>query len=165
MTRNAISSYRAMLPIGRLAERTGLSVSAIRFYEKQGLISAMRNSGGQRRFLKSDIRRLSFIMIAQQLGFSLEDIRQHLATLPNARTPTAKDWEKISRTFKEALDYKLAMLSKLRDNLSGCIGCGCLSLKKCKLYNPEDQAQRHGAGPRYLMGDRPAGRLDGGRSQ
>lgn len=143
------------LSIGQLAERTGLAVSAIRYYEAEGLISAERNAGGQRRFLRSDIRRLSFVQIAQQFGFTIDQIRAELQTLPEERTPTKKDWARISQSFRKTLDQKIEMLTRLRDQLDGCIGCGCLSLRKCALYNPEDRARRHGAGPRYLLGDRP----------
>jgi len=143
------------LSIGALAARTGLAVSAIRYYEAQGLIAPWRNAGGQRRFQRADIRRLSFVMIAQQFGFSLPEIRDLLAQLPDRRTPTPKDWAAISVTFRDRLDARIDTLQRLRDNLDGCIGCGCLSLPKCKLYNPDDRVRSKGAGPRYLMGDRP----------
>ncbi|MQQ08757.1 redox-sensitive transcriptional activator SoxR [Epibacterium sp. SM1979] len=149
-------SDAAGISIGYLAERTGLAVSAIRYYEAQGLISPWRNAGGQRRFMRADIRRLSFVMIAQQFGFTLPEIREHLAALPGNRTPTPEDWAEISLSFRQHLDQRIETLQKLRDNLDGCIGCGCLSLPKCKLYNPEDRAHSKGSGPRYLMGDRPA---------
>lgn len=141
------------LPIGRLAARTGLAVSAIRYYETQGLLTPLRNEGGQRRFRRSDIRRLSFVMIAQQFGFTLPQIRDVLTTLPKGRTPDAEDWSRIGSMFREELDTRIATLTKLRDNLDGCIGCGCLSLKKCALHNPDDKAGHRGTGPRYLMGD------------
>ena len=143
------------LAIGVLAARTGLAVSAIRYYEAQGLISAWRNGGGQRRFMRSDIRRLSFVMIAQQFGFSIAEIREELAALPKSRTPTREDWAKISVKFREGLDAQIKTLEKLRDNLDGCIGCGCLSLPNCALYNAGDKAGQNGKGPRYLMGDTP----------
>lgn len=143
------------ISIGQLSDRTGLAVSAIRFYETKGLVSPERNAGGQRRFLRADIRRLSFVRIAQQFGFTIDQIQAELAVLPNGRVPTKADWTKISRGFRVALNEKIDVLTKLRDNLDGCIGCGCLSLQKCKLYNPQDQAFGHGAGPRYLMGNRP----------
>ena len=143
------------LSIGALSERTGLAVSAIRYYESQGLIAPWRNAGGQRRFHRADIRRLSFVMIAQQMGFSLPEIRDLLAQLPGQRTPTARDWARISEVFREHLDQRIDTLQRLRDNLDGCIGCGCLSLSKCRLYNPDDRAGARGAGPRYLLGDRP----------
>ncbi len=143
------------ISIGHLARRTGVAVSAIRYYEGQGLLFPERNAGGQRRFLKADIRRLSFILIAQQFGFTLPMIAEILGTLPEGRTPTKADWAAISADFRAVLDQKIETLTHLRDNLDGCIGCGCLSLDKCKLYNADDRAAKHGSGPRYLMGDRP----------
>ena len=145
----------AGISIGYLAERTGLAVSAIRYYETQGLVEPWRNAGGQRRFHRADIRRLSFVMIAQQFGFSLPEIRGFLKSLPGSRTPTKEDWARISENFRSHLDQRIETLVRLRDNLDGCIGCGCLSLPNCKLYNPEDRAAQKGQGPRYLMGDRP----------
>ncbi|MEZ5823275.1 MAG: redox-sensitive transcriptional activator SoxR [Geminicoccaceae bacterium] len=145
------------MSIGKLAERTGLSVSAIRYYEAEGLVRAMRNEGGQRRFRRSDIRRLSFVMIAQQFGFTLEQIRGYLRNLPDGRTPTKEDWAAIGESFRAELDARIQTLTRLRENLDGCIGCGCLSLPNCTLYNPEDRARRHGPGPRYLMGDSAEG--------
>lgn len=142
------------LSIGDLAERTGLSVSAIRFYETKGLVTPARNAGGQRRYLRADIRRLSFVLITQQLGFSIEDIRAALATLPAGRAPTQKDWERISRNFRGQLDERIARMTRLRDYLDGCIGCGCLSLKKCALVNPADGLKGYGAGPRSVLGDK-----------
>ena len=143
------------ISIGQLAKRTGLSVSAIRYYEQRGLVDAERNAGGQRRFLRSDIRRLSFVLIAQQFGFTIEQIRRELAGLPKSRTPNQRDWQRIAIVFGTALDQKIDALQQLKARLDGCIGCGCLSLEACKLYNPEDRAARLGPGPRYLMGDRP----------
>ena len=143
------------LSIGALAERTGLAVSAIRYYEAQGLITAERNAGNQRRFPRAAIRRLSFILIAQQFGVSLAEIRVLLADLPEGRNPSPADWGRISLQFRDRLDQRIATLTRLRDDLDGCIGCGCLSLPKCALYNPGDRAGERGAGPRYLMGDRP----------
>ncbi|MBQ4823460.1 MULTISPECIES: redox-sensitive transcriptional activator SoxR [unclassified Leisingera] len=145
----------AGISIGYLAGRTGLAVSAIRYYEAQGLVEPWRNAGGQRRFHRADIRRMSFIMIAQQFGFSLPEIRGFLQSLPGSRTPTKEDWARISDSFRSHLDQRIETLMRLRDNLDGCIGCGCLSLPNCKLYNPEDKAAQKGQGPRYLMGDRP----------
>ncbi len=143
-----------MLTIGDLARRTGLSVSAIRYYEARGLLSAARTRGNQRRFPRSDIRRLSFALIAQRLGLTLAEIEAELATLPLGRPPTRDDWTAISARVRGALDARIAMLEKTRDLLDGCIGCGCLSLDRCALYNPGDRAARAGAGPRFLMGDR-----------
>ena len=142
-----------ILSIGQVAARTGLAVSAIRYYEDMGLITPMRAPGGNRRFRRADIRRLSFVRIAQGFGFTLPRIAELLADLPEARTPTAKDWKDISEGFKQELDQKIATLTKLRDDLDGCIGCGCLSLERCALYNREDSAAQKGDGPRYLMGD------------
>lgn len=141
------------LSIGDLAGRTGLSVSAIRFYEKKGLITPDRNAGNQRRYEGSDIRRLSFILIAQQIGLTIEQIREVMAGLPDGRTPTKADWSKISRTFRKTLNNRIAMMERMRDKLDGCIGCGCLSLKACTLYNPDDKARRLGVGPRYVVSD------------
>lgn len=144
---------QALLGIGDLARRTGLSVSAIRFYEARGLIHPLRNSGGQRRFARSDIRRLSFILIAQQIGLTLEDIMGELARLPQGRSPDARDWRAISVRFRQRLDDQISALERTRARLDGCIGCGCLSLKLCKIYNPQDRAASRGTGPRYVLGD------------
>ena len=141
------------LTIGALAARTGLSVSAIRFYEEKGLVEPFRSSGGQRRFLRSDIRRLSFVLIAQQLGLSIGEIERQLAKLPHGRTPTQADWTRISKAMREVIDGRIAELERTRDRLDGCIGCGCLSLKKCALYNPQDRAGLNGPGPQLVLGD------------
>lgn len=141
------------LLIGRIAQRTGVAVSAIRFYEDAGLIMAGRNTGGQRVFEAADIRRISFIIIAQKLGFTLKEIKAQLDKLPNKRTPTLKDWEKISQSFSAAIEARIAALSLLQEKLTGCMGCGCLSLDHCALYNTDDKAAKNGAGPRYLMGE------------
>lgn len=143
------------LAIGELAARTGLSVSAIRFYEEKGLVQALRTAGGQRRFLRSDIRRLSFALIAQQIGCTIPEIAAELAKLPQGRTPTQTDWRRISNGFSKLLDRRIGALQRMRDTLDGCIGCGCLSLKRCALYNRDDRAGRKGKGPRYALGDRP----------
>lgn len=143
------------LAIGELAARTGLAVSAIRYYEAEGLIAAIRTSGNQRRFPRAEIRRLSFITIAQRLGFTLEEIKSALESLPNGRTPTKRDWNRLSKSFRKRLDERIAALELLRERLDGCIGCGCLSLKSCSLYNPGDDIAKKGAGPRYLLGDHP----------
>jgi MerR family transcriptional regulator, redox-sensitive transcriptional activator SoxR len=143
-----------LLSIGQLAERTGLSVSAIRFYETRGLVKAIRTGGNQRRFMRADIRRLSFALIAQQLGLSLKEIEAELATLPQGRAPTRQDWQAISRRIHGALQARVEMLQRTRELLDGCIGCGCLSLAKCALYNRNDRAAQGGTGPRFLLGDR-----------
>ena len=144
-----------LLTIGELARRTGLSVSAIRFYEEKGLVSAIRSSGNQRRFMRADIRRLSFAMIGQGLGLTLKEIEAELATLPQGRAPTQSDWKAISARIRDRLNARIEMLERTRDRLEGCIGCGCLSLSQCALYNPGDRAAGLGPGPRYLLGDRP----------
>lgn len=144
----------ALLSIGELSRRTGLPASAIRFYEGRGLVRAMRTRGNQRRFRRADIRRLSFALIAQQLGLSLAEIEAELATLPQARTPRRQDWQGISRRIRGALQARIGLLERTRDRLDGCIGCGCLSLDRCALYNPGDRAGRAGPGPRFLLGDR-----------
>lgn len=141
------------LSIGQIADRTGLAPSAIRYYEDEDLVAPFRTAGGQRQFQRADIRRLSFVMIAQQLGFSIKDIKAALDSLPDNRTPTKADWERLSRKFRADLDARIAQMQALRDKLDGCIGCGCLSLSACKLYNPKDRIARRGQGPRYLMGD------------
>ena len=141
------------LSIGEVAKRTGSAVSAIRYYEDEGLIHAERNNAGQRRFLRSEIRRISFILIAQELGFSLNEIRIQLEQLPDERAPTKRDWGKMSKHFRKELNHRIKQLEDLRDKLDGCIGCGCLSLDACRLYNKEDRAARKGDGPRYLLGD------------
>ena len=141
-----------ILPIGVLAQRTGLAVSAIRFYEEKGLITALRTSGNQRRFLRSDIRRLSFILIAQKLGLGLVEIEAELAKLPQGRTPSQSDWQRISRSMRVQLDAKIQLLTRTRAKLEECIGCGCLSLQRCHLYNRDDRAGTAGTGPRYVLG-------------
>lgn len=143
-----------LMAIGDLARRTGLSVSAIRFYEGRGLVFALRSAGGQRRFLRSDIRRLSFIRIAQQLGFSIEEIAAQLAALPQGRTPTKADWTRISRAFRRVLDERMKMIERMRERLDSCIGCGCLSLKSCALTNPGDDLADRGPGAVLLDPDR-----------
>jgi MerR family redox-sensitive transcriptional activator SoxR len=142
-----------LLPIGAVAERTGLAVSAVRFYEQQGLIAAERASSGHRRFPRSTIRRVSFILACQRLGYSLSEIAAQLDDLPDGRTPTDADWERLAARFRQDLDERIAGLVDLRDRLDGCIGCGCLSLDRCAIYNPSDAAAELGAGPRYLLGD------------
>lgn len=141
------------LTIGDLAARTGLAVSAIRHYEEKGILAPLRNAGGHRRYARADIRRLSFAMIAQRLGFSLAEIAGHMAGLPAHRAPSREDWARISAGFQASIQARIASLTQLRDQLDGCIGCGCLSLDKCALWNTEDAVARKGPGPRYLMGD------------
>ncbi|RNJ61884.1 MAG: redox-sensitive transcriptional activator SoxR [Porphyrobacter sp. IPPAS B-1204] len=140
-----------LLTIGEVARRTGLSVSAVRFYEDQNLIEPVRTAGNQRRFLRSDIRRLSFILIAQRLGLTLTEIAAELGKLPHGRTPTAKDWEAISAAIRVRLDERIAELTRTRDRLDGCIGCGCLSLTHCAIWNPDDTLGAQGPGARKLL--------------
>ena len=139
-----------LLTIGELAQRTGLSVSAIRFYEDKGLVRPLRTGGNQRRFLRADIRRLSFVLIAHRLGLSLADIAEAMADLPHGRTPNARDWARISGAIRTRIDAQIARLEKVREDLDGCIGCGCLSLARCALYNADDKWGGTGAGPRVL---------------
>jgi MerR family redox-sensitive transcriptional activator SoxR len=142
-----------LLSIGEVAERTGVSVSALRFYEAEGMVAPTRSAGGQRRFPRDALRRVAFIRVAQRVGLTLDEIRGALATLPDGRTPTAPDWARLSRAWKAQLDERIQLLAGLRDELSSCIGCGCLSLHACRLYNPDDRARALGQGPRYLLGD------------
>lgn len=138
------------LTIGELAARTGLAVSAIRFYETHEIVKPLRNKGGHRRYGRSDIRRLSFVIAAQKLGFALSDIAPHLRDLPDHKAPTKADWTRIGTGFRRKIDGRIAALEDLRDKLDGCIGCGCLSLKSCALYNPADIKGQDGTGPRNL---------------
>ncbi len=140
-----------LVPIGVLAQRTGLAVSAIRYYEDRGLIASVRTSGNQRRFLRSDIRRLSFILIAQRLGLGLAEIEREMASLPHGRTPTVLDWQRISRSLRSEIDSRIQLLTRTRNKLDECIGCGCLSLDRCQLYNKEDRAAAAGPGPRFVL--------------
>ncbi|WP_136441274.1 redox-sensitive transcriptional activator SoxR [Pacificoceanicola onchidii] len=142
------------LTIGDVAERVGLATSAIRHYEAEGLVFPARSASGQRLFARSDIRRLSFVLIAQQLGFTLAEIKTQLDGLPHDRAPTKRDWERISRRFGRVLDQRIATMERLRDKLDGCIGCGCLSLQSCHLYNPEDRVGLKGPGPGLVLGGR-----------
>ena len=146
-----------LLPIGEVARRSGLATSAIRFYEAEGLISATRSASGQRRFARHTLRRLAFIRAAQRVGLSLGDVAGSLRVLPADRAPTKAEWAKVSRAWRRHLDDRIVDLERLRDDLTGCIGCGCLSLKSCRLYNPDDAASVNGAGPRFLLGDDPDG--------
>ena len=140
-----------LVSIGTLAKRTGVAVSAIRYYEERRLLTSLRTAGNQRRFLRSDIRRISFILIAQKLGLGLTQIEAELATLPQGRTPTLTDWQRISRSMRVALDTKIQLLTRTKQKLDQCIGCGCLSLSRCQLYNRDDRAAAGGVGPRYVL--------------
>jgi MerR family redox-sensitive transcriptional activator SoxR len=140
-----------MLSIGDLSARSGMAHSALRYYERLGLIASRRTTGNQRRYEQSQLRRVAFIRIAAQVGLSLDEIRQALASLPDSRTPTKADWERLSRRWRARLDDQIGLLERLRDNLTGCIGCGCLSLKTCALNNPGDMLSAEGSGPRRLL--------------
>jgi MerR family redox-sensitive transcriptional activator SoxR len=138
------------MTVGQLADRSGVAVSALRFYEAEGLLSSRRTAGNQRRYPRVALRRLAFIRASQRVGIPLTRIKGALDELPNARTPTRRDWERLSVAWRDDLDDQIARLERLRDNLTGCIGCGCLSLKLCKLVNPYDVLSHQGPGPRNL---------------
>jgi MerR family transcriptional regulator, redox-sensitive transcriptional activator SoxR len=139
-----------LLPIGEVVQRSGFPASALRYYEREGLLRTTRTSGGQRRYERSVLRRLAFIRAAQNVGLSLGEIRSALATLPEGRTPTARDWTRLSAGWRDRLDQQIAALTQLRDGLSSCIGCGCLSLERCALSNAGDLAAAEGPGARWL---------------
>jgi MerR family redox-sensitive transcriptional activator SoxR len=150
-----------LLTIGEVATRSGLATSAIRYYESQGLVSSTRSETGQRRFARHTLRRLAFIGAAQRVGLSLADVAEALATLPADRAPTKAEWARLSRGWRGRIDGRIADLERLRDDLTGCIGCGCLSLTSCRLYNPDDAAAGNGDGPRFLLGDDPGAFSEG----
>ena len=143
----------SLLPVGELAARAGVRTSALRFYESEGLIPSTRTSGNQRRYRREVLRRVAFIRAAQAIGLSLEDIRSALDSLPSARTPNRRDWKRLSGTWRKVLDDRIAALERLRDSLESCIGCGCLSLDSCRLYNTGDHLADLGPGARLLVGD------------
>lgn len=146
-------SLPLLITIGELAARSGIAPSALRFYEASGLISSKRTSANQRRYERATLRRVAFIRAAQRVGLSLEEIRAAMAHLPIERTPNRRDWQRLSRAWQSRLDERIAELESLREDLTGCIGCGCLSLRSCSLFNRQDRAARKGAGARYLLGD------------
>jgi MerR family redox-sensitive transcriptional activator SoxR len=141
------------LAIGEVAERSGVAASAIRFYETQGLISARRTSGNQRRYDRAVLRRIALVQAGKAAGIPLEEIRAVLDTLPAARTPTRGDWERFSRRWRKDLDRRIATLEAIRNRLTTCIGCGCLSIDRCELLNPDDEASRKGSGAHYFERD------------
>jgi MerR family redox-sensitive transcriptional activator SoxR len=143
------------LSIGELSARSGVATSALRYYEALGLIHAARTTGNQRRYERAELRRVAFIRIAQRVGISLEEIGQALAGLPDARTPTKADWARLSAQWRGRLDEQIALLEGLRDRLSGCIGCGCLSLQRCRISNPDDELGQLGSGPVDFPSPRP----------
>lgn len=140
-----------LLTIGDMAARSGVAPSALRYYEQEGLIRATRTGGNQRRYERHELRRVAFIRIAQQVGVSLEEIREALAALPESRTPTKADWARLSARWRRKLEDRIAMMERLRDQLTGCIGCGCLSLQRCNLINPRDDLAARGPGPRMIV--------------
>jgi MerR family transcriptional regulator, redox-sensitive transcriptional activator SoxR len=142
-----------LLTIGDFAARSGVAPSALRYYEREGLIRSTRTSGNQRRYQRSELRRVGFIRIAQQVGVSLDEIRDALAALPENRTPTKADWSRLSARWRRRLEERIALMERLRDQLTGCIGCGCLSLQRCRLINPDDELAATGPGPRKLLGE------------
>ena len=150
-----LTTQSRLLTIGELAERAGVRTSTLRFYESRGLISSERTEGNQRRYARPTLRRVAVIRAAQALGLPLRQIRDALSRLPQSRTPNKRDWERLSRSWRHVLDERIGELERLRNDLTGCIGCGCLSLRKCALFNPGDRVAERGAGARYLLGDRP----------
>jgi MerR family redox-sensitive transcriptional activator SoxR len=145
-----------LLTIGEVSRRSGVAASALRFYEERGLIASERAGSGHRRYPRPVLRRIAFIVFAQRVGLTLEEIGGELAKLPPDRVPTRRDWERLSRRWSERIDERIAELQRLKRGLTECIGCGCLSLERCQLSNPADRAARFGPGPRYWIGDRPA---------
>lgn len=153
-----MSRPAAHLTIGQLAERSGVATSALRYYESRGLIVSVRTAGNQRRYLQSMLRRVAFIRSAQRVGLALDEVEEALSTLPEGRTPTKADWTRLSRSWRPRLDEQIERLVRLRDNLDGCIGCGCLSLRSCALNNPQDQMAPQGPGAVLLEPTRSAHR-------
>jgi MerR family redox-sensitive transcriptional activator SoxR len=144
-----------LLTIGEVARRSGVAASALRFYEERGLIASERAGSGHRRYARPVLRRIAFIVFAQRVGLTLEEIGHELAKLPPDRAPARDDWSHLSSTWTERIDARIAELQRLRAGLTECIGCGCLSLDRCQLANPGDRAAHLGPGPRYWIGDRP----------
>lgn len=142
-----------LISIGELAKRSGVAASALRFYEEKGLITATRNARGRRMFPRNALRRVAFIRVAQIVGMSLGEIQRALANLPENRTPNKMDWERLARAWRPVLENRIEAMTLLLGRLTSCIGCGCLSMKACALYNPSDAASVRGDGPRYLLGD------------
>ena len=147
----------SVLTIGEVAQRSGVAASALRFYEERGLISSERAGSGHRRFPRPVLRRIAFIVFAQRIGLTLDEIGAELAKLPPDRAPTRRDWSRLSSGWTSRIDDRIAELERLKLGLTECIGCGCLSLDRCQLANPGDHAGRRGPGPRYWIGDRPLG--------
>ena len=146
---------KEQLTISEVARRSGVAASALRFYEERGLISSERAGSGHRRYERPVLRRIAFIVFAQRVGLTLEEIGEELAKLPPDRAPNKRDWSRLSKSWTARIDERIAELERLRAGLTDCIGCGCLSLDRCKLANPEDRAAGNGPGPRFWLGDRP----------
>jgi MerR family redox-sensitive transcriptional activator SoxR len=146
-----------LMTIGEVARRSGVASSALRFYEERRLIASERAGSGHRRYPRPVLRRIAFIVFAQRVGLTLHEIAAELSKLPPDRAPNRRDWSRLSRTWTSRIDERIAELERLKAGLEGCIGCGCLSLDRCRLANPEDRAARLGPGPRYWIGDRPLG--------
>jgi MerR family redox-sensitive transcriptional activator SoxR len=144
-----------LLTIQEISRRSGVAASALRFYEERGLITSQRSGAGHRRFARAELRRIAFIVFAQRVGLSLEEIGDELAKLPTGRAPTGKDWSRLSSQWTARIEERIAELQRLKAGLTDCIGCGCLSLGHCQLANPADRAARLGPGPRYWIGERP----------
>jgi MerR family redox-sensitive transcriptional activator SoxR len=155
MAEENVPSKEHWLSIGEIAHRSGVAASALRFYEDQGLIHSRRTAGNQRQYQRSTLRRIAFVQAAQRVGLALAEIKGALESLPDDRTPTRADWSRLSKTWRSRLDERISELERLRDDLDGCIGCGCLSLQRCKLINPEDRLAARGAGPQMII-DPPA---------
>ena len=149
----SLAGVSELLTIGELSARSGVAASALRFYEERGLIRSERASSGHRRFPRPVIRRVAFVVFAQRVGLSLDEIREELAKLPADRVPNRRDWARLSTAWSSRIDQRIAELERLKAGLTECIGCGCLSLARCKLANPGDRAATHGPGPRYWIGD------------
>lgn len=142
------------LTVGQLAKRTGVATSALRFYEERGLIRSERNASGHRRYARPTARRVAFVVFAQRVGLTLEEIRSELDKLPTDRTPGREDWDRLTRTWSARIDERIEELERLKSGLTECIGCGCLSLDRCGILNPYDRVASRGPGPRYWVGDR-----------
>lgn len=158
---SSLTDASRMLIVGELAERTGVATSALRFYEENGLLHPERNESGHRRYPRPLVRRVAFVVFAQRVGFTLREIRAELDKLPTDRVPTSKDWDRLTETWTTRINERIGELKRLKLGLTGCIGCGCLSLESCGILNPGDRAAGYGAGPRYWIGNerprRPAG--------
>jgi MerR family transcriptional regulator, redox-sensitive transcriptional activator SoxR len=154
--RDSLSSVSELLTIGEVSRRSGVAASALRFYEERGLIASERAGSGHRRFPRPVLRRIAFIVFAQRVGLTLDEIGAELSKLPPDRAPTRRDWSRLSSKWTARIDERIAELERLKAGLTECIGCGCLSLDRCRMANPGDRAAGFGPGPRYWVGDRPA---------